>query len=52
MNTKEKTPEIRESIQIPVVKQAGADITKEEQNQKDENRKQLGCRKLSAGLAL
>jgi hypothetical protein len=47
-NTKEKTPEIRESVQIPVVKQAGGDITKEEQNRKDENRKELGYRKLSA----
>ncbi len=46
MKTQEKTPEIRESVQIPAVKQAGADITKEEQNRKDENRKELGCRKI------
>jgi len=46
MKTQEKTPEIRESVQIPAVKQAGADNTKEEQNRKDEKQKELGCRKI------
>jgi hypothetical protein len=46
MKTQEKTPAIRESVQITAVKQAGADITKEEQNRKDENRKKLSCRKI------